>query len=91
METILGVSATVTSKFIHNLCKILIIEFYDRYIHIPKGEALQEITIRFETLIGIPHMWGAIDGTHIQLSKKPMEKQGPTDYFNRLNFHSILL
>ena len=36
----LGVSAVVTSKFTHNLCKILVMEFHDRYIHIPEGEAL---------------------------------------------------
>ena len=30
----LGVSTSVTSKFTHNLCKILVMEFHDRYNHI---------------------------------------------------------
>ena len=36
----------------------------------------------FESLSGILYMWGAIDGTHIFLSKKPSEKQVQVEYFN---------
>ena len=36
-------------------------------------------------------MWGAIDGTHIRLSRKPKQEYNPMDYHNRLGFYSILL
>ena len=45
----------------------------------------------FETLTRIPYMWGAIDGTHICLSRKPKQKYNPANYHNRLGFYSILL
>jgi hypothetical protein len=70
----LGNSPSTSSKFIHNICKVLETHFYNRYIQIPEGEALQEIMAGFESITGIPYMWGAIDGTHICLTKKPSEK-----------------
>ena len=84
-------SPSTSSKFTHNICEVIVTHFYDRYIQIPKGEALQEIMARFESLKGIPYMWGAIDGSHIRLTKKPSDKEVPSDYFNRLKSHSLLL
>jgi hypothetical protein len=54
-------------------------------------DTLQEIMVGFESLIGIYYMWGAIDGIHICLTKKPSQKQVPADYFNRLKFQFIIL
>ena len=62
-------SPSTSSKFSHNICKILVIHFYNRYIQIPEGEALQEIMAGFESTIRIPYMWRAIDGIHIRLTK----------------------
>ena len=45
----------------------------------------------FESHTGISYMWGIIDGIHIPLTKQPNEKQVPSDYFNCLKFHYILL
>jgi hypothetical protein len=84
-------SPSTSSKFTRNICEILITHFYNRYIQIPEGEALQEIMVGFGSLIGIPYMWEAIDGTHIRLAKKPSKKQVLADNFNRLKFQSILL
>lgn len=87
----LGVSAATTSKFTHKVCQVLVQQFYNRYIQIPEADELQNIMSGFENLTGVPYMWGAIDGSHIRLTKKPTAQQVPADYFNRLKFHSILL
>jgi hypothetical protein len=87
----LGNPPSTSSKFIHNICEVLVTHFYNIYIQIPEGEALQEIRASLESLTGIPYIWGAIDGIHIRFTKKPSEKQVLADYFNCLKFHSILL
>jgi hypothetical protein len=53
----LGNLPSISSKFIHNICEVLITHFYYRYIQIPDGEALQEIMASFESLTGISYMW----------------------------------
>ena len=45
----------------------------------------------FEALIGMPFMWGAIDGSHIRLWQKVPLEYVPADYHNHHDFHSILL
>lgn len=49
---------------------------------------MQRYALQFEQIKGIPHVVGAVDGSHIPII-------GPTqqapDYFNRKGFHSILL
>jgi hypothetical protein len=45
----------------------------------------------FEKITNIPYMWGAIDGFHIVLVKKPSAKEVPNDYYNRHHSHSVLL
>ena len=87
----LGNSPSTSSKFTHDIFEVLISHFYDKYIQIPEGKALQEIMAGFESLIGIPYMWEAFDGSHICLTKKSSKKRVPSDYFYHLKFHSLLL
>ena len=56
-----------------DVCKVFVNHFYNTYIKIPDDETLQEIMKGFETLTGIPYMWGVVDGTHICLSRKPKQ------------------
>ena len=77
-----GVSAAIVTMFTIDVCKVLVNHFYNTYIKIPDDEILQEIMKGFETLTGILYMWGAIDGTHIRLSRKPKQEYNPTDYHN---------
>jgi hypothetical protein len=61
---------SVSFEFSHNICEVFVTHFYDRYIQIPKDNALQEIRAGFGSLIGIFYMWELIDGTHICLTTK---------------------
>ena len=60
-----GISTATVTMFTIEVCQILVNNFYNTYIKIPNDETLQEIMKGFENLIGIPYMWGAIDGTYI--------------------------
>ena len=82
----LGVSVAIVTMFTNDVCQVLVDHFYDTYIKILKGETLQEIMKAFENLIGISYVWGAIDGTHIRLSKKPKQQYELEDYDNQLGF-----
>ena len=68
--------------FTTDVCQVLVDHFYDTYIKIPEGETLQEIMKGFENLTRIPYIWGAIDSTHICLSKKPKQQYELVDYHN---------
>ena len=73
------------------ICEVLVDNFYDKYIKFPKGQELRRIMDGFEEMTNIPYMWGAIDGSHIVLTKKPTLQQEPDDYYNRHHFHSVIL
>jgi hypothetical protein len=79
---------SVPSKFTQNICEVLIPQFCDRYIQVSEGNALQEIIASLESFSEMPYMWGAIDETHIHLTKQPSEKQVPANYFSRLRVYS---
>ena len=72
---------SVSFKFTQNICEVLIPQFCDKYIQVLEGDALQEIIASLESFSEMPYMWGAIDETHIYLTKQPSEKQVPTNYF----------
>jgi hypothetical protein len=50
----LGNLPSISSKFTHNTCEVLVIYFYNKYIQILKGEALQEIMANLKTLHEYP-------------------------------------
>ena len=77
-----GESAATVIMFTIDVCQILVNHFYNTYIKILEDETFQEIMKGFETLTGICYMCGAIDGTHIRLSKKPKQEYNPADYHN---------
>ena len=90
-RSFLGIGASTPSKYTHMICEVLVDNFYDKYIKIPEGQELQTIMDGFEEMTNIPYMWGAIDGSHIVLTKKPTLQQVPDDYYNRHHSHSVLL
>jgi hypothetical protein len=47
---------SVSFRFTHNICGVLVIHFYNKYIQILEGEALQEIMASFESITGILYM-----------------------------------
>ena len=52
----LGNSPSISSKFTITICKVLITYFYNRYIQIPKDEALQKFMASFKSLTRISYM-----------------------------------
>ena len=60
----------------------------DRYICWSNATMKESSRIEFLAKTGIDQVIGAIDGCHIQIIKPVVH--GP-DYFNRLNYYSILL
>jgi hypothetical protein len=84
----LGISPSTKSMFTNEICKVLVIHFYDKYIQISKSyHVLQGIRASFENHITISYLWGAIGGIHIC----PKNQVKLANYYNRLQFHSILL
>ena len=78
----LRMSVAIVTMFTNDVCQVLVDHFYDTHIKIFEGKTLQEIMKGFENLIAIPYTWGAIDGTHICLSKKPKQQYELPDYHN---------
>ena len=59
------------------------------YIKFPKGEAKTRRAIEeFQEISCFPQVVGAIDGSHIPIIAP---KNDPNDYYNRKQFHSIVL
>jgi hypothetical protein len=88
-----GVGATTVREYTEAICAALADpqKLMRRYISTPTGATLRRIIAEFKELTNIDNMCGAIDGSHIKLSKKPDIRFTPADYWSRHDFHSILL
>jgi hypothetical protein len=51
-----GISLTTMSIFTNEICNVLVSNFYDKYIQILDGNALQEIMASFENITGTPYI-----------------------------------
>ena len=69
-------------------CSALLMSAND-FIKFPKGEAETRRAIqKFQEISCFPQVVGAIDGSHIPIIAP---KNDPNDYYNRKQFHSIVL
>lgn len=59
-----------------------------RFIQFPTADRFAELTTDYEHRFGLPQCVGAVDGTHIPIIAP---QDYPGDYFNRKQFHSIIL
>jgi hypothetical protein len=68
-------------------------KLFNKYISIPSNQHLKNIIACFKDLTSIPHICGAIDGTHIPLVDFPSKKVTLIvgDFFNRKKFYNIML
>ena len=74
----------------------IVLEFLDdvkkslkkKYIKWPSSSMMAHIAIEFEALHQIPHIVGAVDGSHIPIVAPSIHA---ADYYNRKGFHSVLL
>ncbi|MCO5568398.1 hypothetical protein L7F22_022097 [Adiantum nelumboides] len=60
----------------------------DFYICSPSSSRMLQMAEAFQQIRGIPNVIGAIDGSHIPIIAP---RENAVDYFNRKEFHSILL
>lgn len=88
-----GIGESTIRKYTTIICRILNHEsFFFRYgISVPRGERLTRIMADYAAITGLPHIAGAIDGTHIRLQRKPAKEFFPAEYTCRHGFPSILL
>ncbi|MCO5568590.1 hypothetical protein L7F22_022289, partial [Adiantum nelumboides] len=93
MSELFGMDENTIRKYTGIICRILSSsEFFRRYgISVPQGDRLQQITTGFQNITGLPHIAGALDGSHIYLQRKPARDFYPTQYICRHGFSSILL
>ncbi|MCO5550763.1 hypothetical protein L7F22_004254 [Adiantum nelumboides] len=64
-------------------------KMYD--IFAPEGERLLKIMADFQSITGLLHIAGAVDGTHIRLQRKSAQDYYSAQYISRHGFPSILL
>jgi hypothetical protein len=88
-----GVGTTTVHDYTHLMCSILADhnKFLRKYIQVPFGSRLRRIIARFKDITDIDNFAGAIDGSHIKLSKKPAQHLVPGKYWCRHDFHSVFL
>jgi DDE superfamily endonuclease len=96
MNDLYGCGASTIRKYTDIVCRVLSSQaqgIFTSYIHTPTGDRLQDIMERFRNSTGLPNICGAIDGTHIPLSRRPSGHLTPmaADFFNRKKFHSVVL
>jgi hypothetical protein len=87
-----GVGTTTVHEYFYLMCLSLADDhIFKKYIQVPSGDRLRRIIGEFKQITGIENMAGAIDGSHIKLSKKPPNRYVPADYWSRHDMHSVLL
>ena len=83
-----GVGMSTACNIVHEVCKAIVDSLLEKYITIPQGNAAMDVVRVFEEKWGFPQCFGAEDGSHIPIIPP---HDCPTDYFNRKEFHSIVL
>ena len=83
------VGCTTICKFVPQVCRAILGEFQDEYMHWPDSpDEWKKVEEKFRTRWNVPHAVGAIDGKHSAM-KKP--KKTGSDYYNYKNFFFLLL
>jgi hypothetical protein len=86
-----GLGKRTVSWYTRSICQALSGPLYPNYNSNPTGDRLTAILMSFQTLCRIPNLAGAIDGSHIKLSRKPRNVATLSDYWCRHDIFSILL
>ena len=95
INNLYGCGKSTIRKYTLIVCRVLSSRnrLFGTYIHAPRGHILMDTIRKFRDLTGLPNVVGAIDGTYILLSTGPQRVLilMLCDFFNRKNFHSVLL
>ena len=85
---VFGVGRCTALNLKDEFCSVLLMSAND-FIKFSKGEAETRRAIQaFQEISFFPQVVGAIDGSHIPVITS---KNDPNDYYNRKQFHSIVL
>ena len=85
---VFGVGRCTAMNLKDEFCSALLMSAND-FIKFPKGEAETKRAIQaFQEISCFPQVVGAIDGSHIPIIAPKID---PNDYYNRKQFHSIVL
>ena len=88
ISQLFGLGRSTVCEIFHECCSVIAEKLLPRFVQIPTGEELKEIIEGFESTWGFPQVVGAIDGSHIPITR-PVHNQA--DYYNRKGFHSIII
>ena len=83
-----GVAESTISEIVRIFCKLVRVHLQGTFVQFPSPARFRVLAQEFEALHGIPHIIGAIDGSHIPILAPVI---GGEDYYCRKSFHSALL
>ena len=85
-----GMGISTLHYVIRTVCVALIETFQSSVIKFPSdAQEWKIVHSEFASLFGFPNVAGAVDGSHIPIKSPPPQRQRA--YFNRKNWHSIVL
>ena len=96
MHNLYGCDKSTIRKYTMIVCRVLGIGedgLFFQFIHTLQGDRLQNIIESFRDITGLSNIASAIDGSHIPLNTRPNRRYTPmpSDFFNRIFFHNIVL
>ena len=83
-----GLGRSTVCEVFHECCSVIVEKLLQCYLQIPNGNDLKEIIEGFECCWNFPQVVGAVDGTHIPITRP---SQNQSDYYNRKGYHSIIM
>ena len=83
-----GVERSTISRVITDVIRVLVSKAADYIVFPTDGDSLRTVKQQFYQLCNIPNVIGALDCTHVRLSKAPLKESEPL-YVNRKRWHSI--
>ena len=88
LSELFGLGRSTVAEIVLETCNAIATHLLPQYVSIPNGDKLKEIVDGFETYWGFPQAAGAIDGTHIAITRPD---ESASDYFNRKGYYSIIM
>jgi hypothetical protein len=86
ISMLLGIGKATAWLYVHQCTYAICKHMYAMYIRFPTPAEARKSMLVLQQQSGIPGIFGAIDGTHININKPIEDGQ---DYFNRKSFYSI--
>ena len=88
LSHLFGLGKSTVCTIVIETCQVIASQLLTKYVTIPKDNKLEEVVQGFEALWGFPQAFGAIDGSHIPITKP---QESASDYYNRKGFYSLIM